>query len=341
VRVAGTDPGTSSLDLLILDDGVVAEQCRFTPDDLQADLAAPIRWLVERGPFDLVAGPSGYGLPLVRAMDCSERDLALMALVRPEERATSQGVVKFSSLLREFCRAPVPVVFLPGVIHLATVPPHRKFNRIDLGTADKLCVAALALAQAAQRGEPAGTFCVVELGSAFTALIVVELGRVVDGLGGTSGPAGWRSAGSWDGEMAYLLSPLGKLDLFSGGAAYCADPAEGEAWLCESVVKAVVGVQAICPFAEILLSGRLLETEPRLTDRLVQALAQFGRVELLESWPGAWVKQAAQGAALLADGLAGGTCQELVAQLELRQATGSVLDWLKHPRAELVRKAWE
>jgi len=136
LRVAGTDPGTSSLDVLILEDGIVGEQCRFTPQQLQDDASLPVRWLSERGPFHLIAGPSGYGLPLMHAADCTERDLALMTLVRPDERgpddARRQGVLGFSSLLRAFRASDLPVVFLPGVIHLPTVPAHRKINRIDL-----------------------------------------------------------------------------------------------------------------------------------------------------------------------------------------------------------------
>src|SRR4051794_3598734 len=102
MRVAGTDPGTSSLDVLVLDDGRVADQARFTPEQLRDDAEGPVRWLRERGPFDLVAGPSGYGLPLRPAADCTEADLALMALVRPDERGPAQGVARFLSVARSF-----------------------------------------------------------------------------------------------------------------------------------------------------------------------------------------------------------------------------------------------
>src|SRR5262245_49488467 len=173
-RVAGADPGTSSLDLLILEDGRVDDQHRFAPHELQTEPGLPVRWLEARGPFDLIAGPSGYGLPLVRGRDCTERDLALMSLVRADERGRSAGVLGFSAVARAMCASALPVVFLPGVIHLPTVPAHRKLNRIDLGTADKLCVAALALARL---GLP--DCCVVELGSAFTACLALRDGRAV------------------------------------------------------------------------------------------------------------------------------------------------------------------
>jgi predicted butyrate kinase (DUF1464 family) len=330
VRVAGTDPGTTSLDVLILDDGAVADQARFTPEQLRADVQAPVAWLRERGPFDLVAGPSGYGLPLRRAADCTDADLALMALVRPDDRGHGQGVLRFLSVVRALRDSGLPVVFLPGVIHLATVPAHRKINRIDLGTADKLCVAALAA------DRHAGTFCLVELGSAFTACVVVADGRIVDGLGGTSGPVGHASAGAWDGELAYLLSPLAKGDLFAGGFMSAGE--DGPAYFRESLRRAAAGLRAVTPFDRIVVSGRLLETEPTLAEDVFRDLQAFGHVERLAPLPGAWVKHAAQGSAILADGLAGGRFAPLVERMELRGAGGTALDWLRHPRAEALRK---
>jgi predicted butyrate kinase (DUF1464 family) len=335
LRVAGADPGTSSLDLLVLEDGTVCDQCRFPADELRADPVRPVRWLQERGPFALVAGPSGYGLPLRRARDCTERDLALLTLVRPEERGHGQGVLGFSALVQAMRASSLPVVFLPGVIHLPTVPAYRKRNRIDLGTADKLCVAVLALARQAARAtaDVSGTFCVVELGTAFTACLVVQGGQVVDGIGGTSGPPGWRSGGAWDGEAAYLLSPLAKQDLFTGGVLSQPDAADGQLLFREALLKAVAGLQAVTPFRHVVLSGRLLECEPDFVVAVAADLARLAKVEHLESLPGAWVKHAAQGAALVADGLADGRSAPLVEQLALRQAAGTILDWLSYPRS--------
>jgi predicted butyrate kinase (DUF1464 family) len=322
--VAGCDPGTSSLDVVALRDGEVVAEVRFDPDEVRRDPQAPIRWLTDHGPFDLVAGPSGYGLPLLPADRCGERERELMALVRPDD-ADPRGVCGFTALLEAFCSSSLPVLFLPGVIHLPTVPAHRKINRIDLGTADKVCSVALALTQ-----RPGGTFCLLELGSAFASCLAVERGRIVDGLGGTSGPMGWRSGGAWDGETAYWLSPLSKRDLFRGGVLDVGDREAAELAFREGCVKAVASLRVCTPVEEVILSGRLLEEEPAVVDDLREDLGL--PVGDLGPLPGATLKHAAQGAAVIADGLAGGRWAALVRDLDLSGASGTVLDHLAHRR---------
>src|SRR5262249_31598019 len=203
-----------------------------------------------RGPCDLIAGGSGYALPLVKAAECTARDWAMMSLVRADD-AEREGVAGFTQLVDLFCSSSLPVIFLPGVIHLSTVPARRKVNRVDLGTADKLAVAALAIAQGLESG------IVVEMGSAFTACLVVERGAIVDGVGGSSGPVGWRAPGTWDGEAAYLHGTLTKGDLFRGGAA---EVEQGRTLFRESLLRAVAGLRAVTPVERVVLSGRLLET---------------------------------------------------------------------------------
>jgi predicted butyrate kinase (DUF1464 family) len=161
---------------------------------------------------------------------------------------------------------------------------------------------------------------------------------LVDGLGGTAGPFGWGGGGAWDGEAAYLLSPLSKRDLFAGGMS-SADPIEGRRRFVESLLQAVGGLRAVTPFDEVVLSGRLLEGEPGLATEVEKSLGGLAPVVRLEPLSGAWVKHAAQGAAVIADGLAGGRYAPLVEHLCLREARGTVLDWLGYPRAAEVR-AW-
>jgi predicted butyrate kinase (DUF1464 family) len=322
VRVVGTDPGTSSLDLLLLADGAVAGQARLTPEALRADPGLLVATLRGWGPIDLVAGPSGYGLPLVRGEAITERDIDLMTLVRPDERGADVGVIGFRGWVSALLASGLPAVFLPGGVHLPTIPAHRKANAIDLGTADKVAVVALALRMG--EGPPAGaTFAVVEVGSAFTAVLVVQGGRLVDAAAGTRGPIGARSGGAWDGEAACWLSPLSKADLFRGGLADLGS--EGPDAFRESLVKHVAGLQAVTPFRRIYLSGARADLAGGWLDR-------FGEVVPLPNLPGAWVKHAAQGAALLADGLAGGRNADLVEAMELRRASGTALDGLRPRR---------
>ncbi len=132
---------------------------------------------------------------------------------------------------------------------------------------------------------------------------------------------GYRALDAMDGELAYLLRRFSKAVLLSGGAAYFAGspdlpPEElcgsSEAAACgareafvEAVVKAVAAEHALVPEArEILLSGRLAEVQ-WIASRLREALSRFAPVRVVSGFARV-AKEAAQGAALIADGLAGG-----------------------------------
>ena len=348
-RVIGIDPGTVSVDVCGLDDGHVFLDRSLPTAEALADPSVLVGLLDEAhraAPLDLVAGPSGYGLPLTAARDLTEADLRLAYLAAEGE---SGGIGGLRSLMRMLARSSLPVVLTPGVVHLASVPAHRKVNRVDMGTADKVCVAALAVREQAERrgcGEREVSFILLELGGAFTAAIAVEDGRIVDGAGGTSGPLGVRAAGALDGEVAFLAGSVSKGLLFGGGAATIAGapdaPAEAlaapstlrgrlawEAYV-ESAVKAVAALAVSAPRAcEVILSGRLARVAG-VRDELARRLAGVIADPSLHVLTGfaAVAKQAAQGAALLADGLAGGASAALVDALGIREASGTVLDHL-------------
>jgi predicted butyrate kinase (DUF1464 family) len=351
-RVAGVDPGTVSFDLCVLHDGEPVMERAFQTGALSADSRPLLDTLAAHGPYDLVYGPSGYGLPLVAARDVGERELAEMVLVRRDEARADAGVGGMRSLLRALAGSGLPVVFGPGVVHLPTVPPHRKYNRIDLGTADKVCAAAYAIAeQSARRSIPLDetAMVLVELGGAFTAALAIAGGQIVDGQGGSSGPLGARAAGALDGEVAYLLGPaLTKNTLFTGGAldptgslrltdleALWSSPALAEGWtaLREAVAKAVRAmlVSVAAPL-EIVVSGRLAGL-PALVAALTDLLRDVAPVVALAPGP---ASTAAHGGALLADGLAGGRHAALAEVLALRRSSGTVLDHLRVAGAETI-----
>jgi predicted butyrate kinase (DUF1464 family) len=334
-----------SFDLCVLHDGEVVLEQVFETGSLSEDPAPLLRTLDQHGPYDLVYGPSGYGLPLLTAVDVGEPELAQMVLVRPDESRAEAGVGGMRSLLRALTRSGLPVIFGPGVIHLRSVPRHRKYNRIDLGTADKVCAAAYAIAdQSTRRGiELAQTSMVlVELGGAFTAALAIADGQIVDGLGGSSGPIGLRAAGALDGELAYLLGQaLRKDTLFTGGAldptgrlnlgdldALWRDPAYADGWtaLLEAVAKAVRGLLVSVPAPhEIVVSGRLARLGV-LVETLDRSLREVAPVSALVPTR---ASTAAHGAALLADALAGGRHAHLAEVLRLRECSGTALDYLR------------
>jgi predicted butyrate kinase (DUF1464 family) len=331
-RVAGIDPGTLSVDVCGLDDGRLFLDATWPTAELLADPRPLLSALLDAGPIDLVVGPSGYGLPLRPARDVSDEELRLAFLAPPGETG---GIGGLRSLARHLDAAGVPLWFTPGVIHLDTVPRHRKLNRVDLGTADKVCAAALAIAdQGGRRGRAPAELSLVllELGGAFTAGVAVERGQIVDGLGGSSGPIGWRAAGALDGEVAFLAGAVTKAMLFTGGvdSVIGHDPAltdvAREAYI-EGAARAARQLQSAAPGAdEIVLSGRLA-SDPAVRDSLLAALGELGEVRTLTGFASR-AKQGAQGAALVADGLAGGTRRDLVDRLRIREAAGTVLDHL-------------
>ena len=349
-RVAGVDPGTLSFDVCALDGGEVVLERTFRSADVGTDPALLVQALVEHGPFELIVGPAGYGLPLVPAERIGEHELALMVLLREDEPHGRVGVGGMRSIVRALVAAGLPLVFAPGAIHLPTIPAHRKWNRIDLGTADKVASAIWCIADQARRleiGFADTSFVLLELGGAFSAALAVDGGQIVDGLGGSAGPIGARACGALDAEVGYLLGaalskrtvfsggaldPDGALDLSSGLASLRRDPRQRAGWLAleEGAAKAALALTISAPAPrEILVAGRLAEA-PGLLDALGERLSAVAPVRSV-------AKAAAQGAAVLADGLTGGRYATLVERLGMRDATGSALDHLRIHGADRIR----
>ena len=315
-RVIGIDPGTVSIDVCgLAGDTVFLDRAVETTAAL-ADPAVFLTMLYEVAPVDLIVGPSGYGLPLVPGLELTEDDVRLAVLT---ESGDTGGLGGLSSLIRALASSRLPVVFTPGVVHLPSVPAYRKHNRVDMGTADKVCAVALAIDEQRRRRRCAPgdvSLILLELGGAFTAAVAVDRGRIVDGVGGSSGPIGRRAAGAWDGEVAYLAERVTKAMLFQGGT-------DNDVAYVESGLKAIAALMVSVPGpAEIALSGRFAH------EYLEAFTARVGRpVRVLEGFASV-AKHAAQGAALIANGLAGGSARSIVDTLGLRDARGSVLDYL-------------
>ena len=359
-RAIGIDPGTVSFDICGLEDGQVFLDTTLPSPEFAANPQTLIDLLQAAAPVDLIAAPSGYGLPLTSIADFGAAERFLFTLVDERERGRIPvlgGMGKMISLMKD---SGLPITFIPGVIHLPTVPAYRKANKVDMGTADKLCCLALGIFDQARRygiDDAETSFVYAEVGGAYTAVMAVDGGQVVDGIGGTIGGPGYYSLGGMDGELAYLLGTFHKEVLFTGGAAYIAgrpgltpeefaDQAAGDeqvhmAWeaLLEGVVKSVAAELSVVPRPrEIIISGRLCRT-PKIREELTRRLSHFGPVRRVEGLARV-AKEAAQGAALIADGLAGGPHAGLVDRLQLRGARGTVFDYLYIQGADDLRQRY-
>jgi predicted butyrate kinase (DUF1464 family) len=359
-RAVGIDPGTKSFDVcglegdrLFLDNSIPTAEVSTNPRGL-VDL------LHSAAPLDMIVGPSGYGLPWVRAHDLSSREMNLMILSREHDRGRTSVIGGMRQILNLLKETQLPICFVPAVIHLATVPDQRKVNRIDMGTADKLCAVALGIRDQSQRLKipyEATSFIYIELGGAFTSIIAVDHGKIVDGLGGTSGPIGYLAVGAMDGELAYLLGDFHKELLCSGGMADVAgnrglQPEEvlaqastdarcNLAWeaFLESLVKGVAAEMSVLTSPrEILISGRLCRSQA-ISRQVTERLAPFAPVNRVTGFARV-AKEAAQGAALIAEGMAGGIYESLIEVMDIRKAEGTCLDYLYIDEADTLRQKY-
>jgi predicted butyrate kinase (DUF1464 family) len=346
-RVIGIDPGSLSFDLFGFHRGYIFLDTSIPSDRAAKDVRVLGDLIQASGPVDLIVGPSGYGLPLTAAEDIGEREMFLMTLVQADERKHIPVLAAIEMLTKLAQNEKLPLWFTPAVAHLPTVPQWRKINKIDMGTADKLNCAVLAIYDQARtyRINYAETgFVLVEIGGAYTSVLAVDNGQVVDGIGGSVGAPGFLSGGALDGELAYLLGPIKKKTLFQGGildvagqgqltpgefASRLDEPDLNRAWLVleEAVYKLVAAQLALVPgVKEIILSGRLTR-EPLLTTRLKRRLRILKPVRTVSSLART-AKEAAQGAALLGVGLAGGETALLIEQLRIKEAAGTVFDYI-------------
>ena len=97
----------------------------------------------------------------------------------------------------------------------------------------------------------------------------------------------------------------------------------------ESAVKAVAATAVSLEAgqrSEVILSGRLTSAAA-VRDEVTRRLTGRAAVHLLSGFAPT-AKHAAQGAALIADGLAGGSSAPIVEALGIREARGTILDHL-------------
>ncbi len=322
---AGIDVGTKDTCIIVSDDGKILDYIKV--ENLKENVNTLIDFLRRHDPHAIGCG-FGYGLPIKRLSELNERDIAYLTLSFEKEMF---GVRRFLNELKQ--RFGDKSYTVPSVKLLPTVPMHRKFNKIDMGTSDKVCSVALAL-ERMKNDYVKQNFVLVEGGYGFNSFIAVKGGKIVDGLGGTSGFLSFSSSGALDLEVASLIGNYRKELIFKGGLKSLVNceiddiPDYALEWLFEYVMKGVKIMEvSIGEHYEIVVSGRIFDMYWREFEDFTGC-----KVYRLES-----VKSSAEGACLIANGIIGGVYSKLLRHLELDRAKGSVLDFI----AEDLRKLFK
>lgn len=362
VKAIGIDSGTKTMDIFGFDDvdGSVIIDIAIPRDEITKSaklVIEKLREVQERvGKIDAIVGPSGYGMHLKKASQATDEDIATATFVTKADvnrRLKIIGLRELMVLLRN--ADDLNTWFTQGVIHLCTVPKYRKANKIDMGTSDKVLSAVLAAKDQAERLKipySKTEFILVEVGFGYTSAIAVKNGQIIDAMAGTAGFPSFLGMGFLDSEVAYALANVvedfSKLLLFAGGAASVSkidtskpleefvknaennpQVKEGYNLMLESIIKDVASLLPSVMPKEIILSGRFVKI-PEFLIRLKAKLSDFlgktsSKVDIqVLGGSGKVTKQAAEGAAVFANGLAGGKYKPLVDALRLWESEGTV-----------------
>lgn len=315
----------------------------------------------EGGMLDGIMASSGYGIPFKKAVNASSEEVKMATFVTERDLERRLKIIGLRKLMMSMRKTEdLNIYFSPGVVQLPTVPEHRKANRVDMGTSDKVYTVALAVKDQAERlgiEYDATSLIVVEIGFAYTSAMAVESGQIVDAMAGTAGFPGYMGMGFMDSELSYALvntvEDLSKMAIFQGGSANVGglDPLEidietfvklgkahgeerrGYEMMLESIVKDVASLLPVTIPKEVVLSGRFTRIPEFMKDielKLRRFLKELGRVPDIVNLQtrGGVCKEASEGSAILANGVVGGRYEEIVETLKLKGSEGSVFDHL-------------
>ncbi len=355
-KVIGVDPGSKSWDLfglqskgnknysIFLDTSILTKNLMEDPNKFFE--------IIDRvKPFDLMVAPSGFGLPLKKVQDLTEDDM--FQIILKFERNKEKKIVGLGAILRRIKKENYPAVIVPSVKHLPTVPEYKKVNKIDLGTADKVCTAVVGIRDQMEGYESSAentNFIMIEIGYGFTAVLAIENGQIIDGIGG-SNIMGLHACGSLDGELAYLIGKIKKKHYYHGGVASIVGynnlslkevirlaERDDQSRLAiqaflDSIKKATFSITSAFSnkksINNILLAGRGIDLEV-IKENLKDSLIEIATVREMKTYSQI-AKRSAQGAAFIAEGLLGGKFKPIIDTLKLKESSGSVLDHIYIP----------
>lgn len=314
MRVLGIDPGTGMWGFVFMEEGFVSEEKAIQTSLIKSDPEIVLK-LAKRA--QLIVAPSGYGTVLKRVSDLTENDFFEILLKRKDETSESHlkvknetKVVGLEAVLRLLKEESLNAFVIPGVKLLPTVSEEKKQGKIDMGTPDKVCAAAAGIVDQARRlklSYDETNFVLAEIGFGFDAFIAVENGHIIDGIGGTLASSTWRGK---DGEILYLEGKVSKEELRKNDV--------GKKEVQEGSLNDISKLRQEFEPKEILVSG---SKSDEVFGFLKQNLKNVVRLNASKA------SNAAYGAAVIADGLAGGRFKEVVDLIGIKNSKGSNLDY--------------
>jgi predicted butyrate kinase (DUF1464 family) len=362
VKSIGIDSGTKTMDIFGFDDqdDSIIIDVAIPRDEITKSAKLVLEKLREAqkrvGRIDSIVGPSGYGMGLKKAQLATDEEIAEATFVTEADikrRLRIIGLRELMMLLRD--ADDLNTYFTQGVIHLVTVPKYRKANKIDMGTSDKVLSVILAAKDQAERLKvpyDQTSFILLEIGFGYTSALAVKNGQIVDAMAGTAGFPSFLGMGFLDSEVAYALANVtndfSKQLLFAGGIASFAgidsskpldefvknaktNPKvkEGYHLMLESIIKDVASLLPTVKPREIILSGRFTRMPEFLADLKGEFSVFFAETGLkigisVLQGKAAVTKQAAEGAAVFANGIAGGKYEQLIDTMMLKESQGTV-----------------
>ncbi len=257
--------------------------------------------------------PSALGVPVTRARDLLDRDIAEMTLV-----TDAHGADGLAAFLAEARRRLPRAICIPAVKLLPSVPIHRKINRIDLGGSDALCAAVwvlYCLCEAGRRPLAGCSFLHAHCGARGRSLLALWEGRIIDGIGETAAGLGTPSPGAWRGLLRQGEAPRLRLQVGHAGA----DAARDASAAREALRKETYALLGAHHLTEVVLTGAARKAAG-------DALEDGFRQTILPAPADGY--EAALGAAVVAAGLTGGPTTALADHLGLRETRERALDGL-------------
>ena len=141
MRALGIDPGTRSFDLAVIEDKSVVWEKSIDTLRVAEDPGSLIKAIEAAGDVDIIAGPSGYGVPVTFNHEIIDpRRFALEVLLLTREEDLKIGVDRgeigirvyeaITKVVIELNKRALPVCYIPSCILLPTIPSYRKVNKV-------------------------------------------------------------------------------------------------------------------------------------------------------------------------------------------------------------------